>query len=84
MSDFNLFICKIFSSSDLVQFHLYLIFKKKLFILIISNIIYYKISIWQQKLLYKKKKKNFTSLFAKVFQVFSFKKSDLYKLFKNA
>ena len=29
MSDFNLFIYKIFSSSDLIQFHFYLIFKKK-------------------------------------------------------
>ena len=28
MSDINLFIYKIFSSSDLIQFHLYLIFKK--------------------------------------------------------
>ena len=28
MSNFNLFIYKIFSSSDLIQFHLYLIFKK--------------------------------------------------------
>ena len=28
MSDFNLFIYKIFSSSNLIQFHLYLILKK--------------------------------------------------------
>ena len=38
MSDFNLFIYKIFYSSDLIQFHLYLIFlKKRLFILIVSK-----------------------------------------------
>ena len=37
MSDFNLFIYKMFSSSDLIQFHLYLILKKKLFTLIVSK-----------------------------------------------
>ena len=38
MSDFNLFIYKIFSLSDLIQFQLYLIFEKKmLFTLIVSK-----------------------------------------------
>ena len=37
MSDFSLFIYKIFSSSDVIQFYLYLIFKKKLFTLIASK-----------------------------------------------
>ena len=37
MSDFNLFIYKIFSSSDLIQFHLYLIFKKSYLHLLYQN-----------------------------------------------
>ena len=49
MSDFNLFIYKIFYSSDLIQFHLYLIFKKSyLHLLYQKNL--FQISIWQQKL----------------------------------
>ena len=37
MSDFNLFIYKIFSSSDLIQSHLYLIFKKSFFFALIAS-----------------------------------------------
>ena len=50
MSDFNLFIYKVFSSSNLIQFHLYLIVLKKVIYTYYIKRIYYKISIWQQKL----------------------------------
>ena len=39
----------LFSSSDLIEFHLYLIFKKVIYTYCIKRI-YYKFSIWQQKL----------------------------------
>ena len=59
MSDFNLFIYKIFYSSDLIQFHLYLIFfKKKVIYANCIKRICYKISIWQLKLFYLFLQKN--------------------------
>ena len=74
INNFNLF-----SINDLIQFHLHPIFKKVIYNYFIKRI-YYKISIWQQKLflqvylkrnffylLFKKKKKIFTILFTKEF-----------------
>ena len=42
----------LFSINDLIQFHLCLLLKKRLFVLIVSKNNYYKILIWQQKLFY--------------------------------
>ena len=72
MSDFNLFICKIFSSSDLVQFHLYLIFKKSYLHLLYQNNLLQKFNLATKIILFaftkKKKEWIFTILFEKVFQ----------------
>ena len=87
MSNFNLFIYKIFSSSDLIQFHLYLIFKK-----IYLHLLYQKNLLQNFNLttkiiftcFYKKKKNEFLQFYLhKYFKLFSFKKSNLYKLFKK-
>ena len=67
------------------QFHLYLIFKKVICTYCIKRI-YYKISIWQQKLFYLllQKMNEFLQFYLqKYFNLFSFKKSDLYKLLKK-
>ena len=86
MSDINLFIYKIFSSSDLIQFHLYLIFKKKLFTLIVSNKFTTKFQFGHKNYFYLflQKMNEFLQFYLqKYFNLFSFKKSDLYKLFKK-
>ena len=87
MSDFNLFIFKTFSSSDLIQFYLYLIFKKKLFTLIASKEFITKFQFGHKNyfyLLLQKKMNEFLQFYLqKYFNLFSFKKSDLYKLFKK-
>ena len=58
MSDFNLFIYKIFSLSDLIQFQLYLIFEKKmLFTLIVSKEFITKFQFRRKNYFYLFKKK---------------------------
>ena len=79
MSDFNLFIYKIFSSSDLIQFHLYLIFKKSYLHLLYQNNLLQKFNLATKIILFaftKKKKKNeFLQFYLqKYFNLFSFKK----------
>ena len=84
MSDFNLFIYKIFY---LIQFHLYLIFKKKkLFTLIVSKEFITKFQFGNKNYFYLllQKMNEFLQFYLqKYFNLFSFKKSDLYKLFKK-
>ena len=86
MSDFNLFIYKIFSSSDLIQFHLYLIFKKKnyLHLLYQKNLLQnFNLATKIILLVFTKNELIFTILFTKVFQFVFIKKNDLYKLLKK-
>ena len=64
----------------------FLNFKKKIIYIYCIKIIYYKISIWAQKLFYLllQKMNEFLQFYLqKNFNLFSFKKSDLYKLFKK-
>ena len=86
MSGFNLFIYKIFSSSDLIQFHLYLIFKKKnyLHLLYQKNLLQnFNLATKLFLLVFTKNEWIFKILFTKVFQFVFIKKNDLYKLLKK-
>ena len=67
MSDFNLFIYKIFSSSDLIQFHLYLIFKKSYLHLLYQNNLLQNFNL-VTKMIFTRFYKKITILFTKVFQ----------------
>ena len=78
MSDFNLFIYKIFTSSDLIQF------SKKLFTLIVSKEFITKFQFGHKKYFYLLLLENNEFLqfyLQKYFDSFSFKKNDLYKKF---
>ena len=70
MSDFNSFIYKIFSLSDLIQFLLYLIFKKSyLHLLYQKNLIQnFNLATKLFLLVFTKNESIFTILFTKVFQ----------------
>ena len=70
MSDFNSFIYKIFSLSDFIQFHLYLIFKKSyLHLLYQKNLIQnFNLATKLFLLVFTKNESIFTILFTKVFQ----------------
>ena len=85
MSDFNLFIYKIFSLSDLIQFHLYLIFKKGYLHLLYQKNLLQNFNLGTKIIFTCLKKKNeFLQFYLqKYFNLISFKKSDLYKLFKK-
>ena len=65
-----------FSLSDLIQFSMYIY----IYIYTYFKRIYYKISIWQQKLLLLKMNIFVQFYLQKYFDLFLFKKSDLYKL----
>ena len=84
MSNFNLFIYKIFSSSDLIQFHLYLIFKKIYFHLLYQKNLLQNFNLTTKIIFtcfYKKMNEFLQFYLHEYFNLFSFKKSDLYKLF---
>ena len=85
MSDFKLFIYKIFSLSDLIQFHLCIQFSKKikLFTHIVSKEFSTKFQFGNKNdfyLLLQKMNKLLQFYLQKYFNLFSFKKSDLYEL----
>ena len=67
MSDFNLFIYKIFSLSDLIQFNLYLIFQKSYFHLLYQNNLLQNFNL-VTKMIFTRFYKKITILFTKVFQ----------------
>ena len=83
MSDFNLFIYKIFSSSDLINF-ICIKFSKKVIYTYCVKRIYFKISIYQQKLFFTcfyKKRMNFYNFIYKSISIcFHLRKNDFYKL----
>ena len=70
MSDFNSFIYKIFSLSDFIQFHLYLIFKKSYLHLLYQKILIQNFNLATKLflLVFTKRESIFTILFTKVFQ----------------
>ena len=84
MSDYNLFIYK--KESIYFLNFICIQFSKNIYTYCIKRI-YYKISIWTQKLFllaFARKKKEFLQFYLQnYFNLFSFKKSDLYKLFKK-
>ena len=87
MNDFNLFIYKIFSSSDLIQFYLYFIFKKSYLQLLYQKNLLQNFNLATKIIFtcfYKKKMNEFLQFYLqKYFKLFSFKKNDLYKLLKK-
>ena len=86
MSDFNLFIYKIFSLSDLIQFQLYLIFEKKCYLhLLYQNNLLQNFNLGVKIIFTCLKKRNeFLQFYLQIyFNLISFKKNDLYKLFKK-
>ena len=70
----------------MIQFHLYLIFKKKLFTLIVSKEFITKFQFGNKNYFYLllQKMNEFLQFYLQnYFNLFSFKKSDLYKLLKK-
>ena len=70
MSDFNLFIYKIFFKSDLIQFHLYLIFIKSYLHLLYQKNLLQNLNLAKKIILltFTQNEWFFTILFIKVFQ----------------
>ena len=86
MSDFNLFIYKIFSSSGFDTISFIFNFQKKIIYTYCIKRIYYKISIWQQKLFYlllQKMNKFLQFYLQKYFNLFSLRKMTYKNYYKK-